>query len=72
MRRGSPEIKGQGFILRVTPTQDADVILRILTTTGEKIVTVQGAMGRVYAQRALADGSARPLSPTPARKAGPC
>lgn len=31
------EIKGHGFLLRVVVAQDADVIVRILTTQGEKI-----------------------------------
>src|SRR5271168_5084170 len=31
------EFKGHGFILRIIPAQEADVILRILTVDGEKI-----------------------------------
>jgi len=31
------ECKGHGFILRIVPAQEADVIVRILTTQGEKI-----------------------------------
>ena len=31
------EVKGRGFILRVVPGQDADVIVRILTAQGEKL-----------------------------------
>ncbi len=31
------EVKGRGFILRLTPAQEADVIVNILTATGDKV-----------------------------------
>jgi DNA repair protein RecO (recombination protein O) len=37
MKTTPGEIKGQGFILRVTQAQEADVIVKLLTSEGEKI-----------------------------------
>lgn len=57
-RHALREIKGRGFIIRVIRGQEADVILRILSSTGEKISAF--AKAGLKSQRRFA-GALQPL-----------